>query len=142
MSYITGDPLFRKEDGKEAMDWVDENRPEDGLFKVYWKDVIDPHHGGATLDPEEGEGVRWEWYYKDGERADGESKGWFPNGNLKTIRTFKNGIENGSYIVWYENGQKLKEGTYKDGRRDGLNIWWDENGQKMVEETYKDGKSI
>ncbi len=59
------------------MDW--KNNPENGLFRVYWKDIIDNWHGSATLNPDEGEGLRYEWYYKDGKRADGVSKGWWPN---------------------------------------------------------------
>ena len=50
-------------------------RPENGTFEVYY---------------ENGQ-LRYQWDYKDGERADGESKGWWPDGSLKQIRTFKNG---------------------------------------------------
>jgi hypothetical protein len=43
------------------------NHPENGLFRVYWKNVVSWEEGGATFEPEEAEGLRWEWYYKDGE---------------------------------------------------------------------------
>ena len=70
-----------------ADDWIDKVHPQNGLFRVYWKDVKNPHYGGATLDPDEGEGLRYEWYYKNGQMVDK----WFfydKNGNLKEIRYF------------------------------------------------------
>jgi len=160
MSYINDD------DGHQYIpsEWIRNNHPENGLFRVYWKNVVNWEEGGATFDPDEGEGLRWEWYYKDGERADGISRGWFPNGNLKSEHTWKDGklnglwIENvedgmkgieGTYkdglwdglftIFYMQNGNKRYEGTYKDGKSDGLWTEWDENGQKKWEETYKDG---
>ena len=126
---------------KTSDDWVDENHPDNGLFRVYWKKpILNPCEGGATLDPNEGEGLRYEWYYKDGKRVDGESKSWYPNGVLKHIWNWKNGIQNGLYTNWYDNGQKKEEGIYKNREKDGLWIVWWENGQKREEGTYKDGK--
>tara|TARA_Y100000310_G_C20598168_1_gene771600 strand:+ start:990 stop:1457 length:468 start_codon:yes stop_codon:yes gene_type:complete len=148
--------------GKFAEDWIEENHPENGLFRVYWKDVKSVYSGGATLDPDEGEGLRYEWYYKDGKRADGISKGWYPSGQLKQTQTWKDGKENGLRTVWYENGQKREEGilvdgsgkythwyqdgqksgegTIKDEKNDGLWITWNKSGQKVWEGIYKDGK--
>ena len=126
--------------GKPAEDWIKENHTDNGLFRAYWKNVNNRYDGGATLDPNEGEGLRWEWYYKDGKHPDGVSKGWYPNGVLKHIWNWKNGTQNGLYTNWYENEQKKKEGIYKNGKREGLWIVWWENGQKMEEGTYKDGK--
>ena len=48
--------------------------PIDGLFQVKWPNG----------------NLRYEWYYKDGKRADGISKGWFPNGKLKQTMSWKN----------------------------------------------------
>jgi len=102
--------------GSRAIHWIEKNQPENGLFRVYWKDVQSTHRGGATLDPDKGEGLRYEWYYKDGKRADGESKGWWPNGQIKHIWTWKDGELNGLYTYWHENGQKVCEEIYKDGK--------------------------
>ena len=60
-------------DGIGAPDWIRENHPENDLFKVYWKNIVGDHNGGVTFDPEEGEGLRYEWYYKDNKK-DGISK--------------------------------------------------------------------
>ena len=110
--------------------WIKENHPENGLFRVYWKDIIDNYDGGATLDLDEGEGLRYEWYYKDGERADGPSYAWWPSGNIKQIRSYKDGKCDGLWIDWHDNGQKSSEKTYKDDKYDGLFTRWFENGQK------------
>ena len=97
--------------------------PENGTFEVYW--------GNGQL--------RYQWDYKDGKRADGESKGWWPDGSWKQIKTFKDGELNGRYVEWYGDGQKKSEGLYKDGKQDGLWTWWWENGEKWKEGTYNDG---
>ena len=154
--------------GKLAEGWIEENHPENGLFKVYWTDVKGPHDGSATFEPTE-DGIRYEWYYKDGKMADGISKGWFPkncnlpthlkvkrtwkdgkrdglsteyyeNGQKKWEGTWKDGLRDGLYTRWYENGQKMEQRTHKDGKRDGLGTWWYDNGQMKSEKTYKDGK--
>tara|TARA_B100002003_G_C14087883_1_gene523329 strand:- start:39 stop:536 length:498 start_codon:yes stop_codon:yes gene_type:complete len=162
MSYINGEP---------AEDWIEENRPENGLFKVYWKDRKGNFAGrtfpnSATLDENESEGLRYEWYYKNGKHADGMSRAWYPNGQLKCEFTWKDGKQNGLAITWNENGYEYIKGIFKDGEKHG--IWtikqyfkngqieqeeifrdddirvkwtmWDENGQKRREIIYKDGK--
>jgi len=130
--------------GKHADFWIKENHPENGLFRVYYKDIIgdsgDSFNGdaGATFDKNKGEGLRWEWYYKDGRRADGISRGWYPSGKLKIIITWKNGKQHGKQTEWYENDQIYRDLNYKNGSFDGKYIKWHENGQKMSEVTYKD----
>ena len=129
--------------GLAADDWIGENHPENGLFKVYWKDVVSllPLEGDATFDENEGEGLRWEWNYKDGKRADGVSRGWHYNSDqLKDERTYKDGELDGLWTVWGRNGNAQRSVNYKNGKRDGLWTIWDENsGQKRDELTYKDG---
>ena len=127
--------------GKPSVDWIEENHPENGLFRVYWKDVVNWDEGGLTFDPDEGEGLRWEWYYKDGARADGESKGWFPNGKLKQLTTFKNGVKT-SHIENNVNGVKQVEWNFKDGELVGLFNRWYDNGQERKGVTFKDGIPI
>ena len=131
-----------KIDGKRPKFWIEKNYPENGLFRVYWKDVINTHEGGATFDPDEGEGLRYEWYYKDGKRADGESKAWWPDGKLKHIKTWKNNTYNGKTNFWYPSGQKRLEEFYKNGNPDGLRTRWHSNGKKKYEGTYQDGELI
>jgi len=139
MSYLVN----KKEKGKRGQvidEWIKLNHPDNGLFRVYWKNVIASNIGDVTLDPNDGEELRYEWYYKDGKRADGISKGWWPNGKLKHKWCWKNNLRDGLWIFYDENGQKKSEEIYKDGKKDGLWTHWYENGQKSIEETYKDGE--
>ena len=129
-------------DGKRPKFWIEKNYPKNGAFKVYWKDIVNTHEGGATLNPDEGESLRYEWYYKDGKRADGVSKAWWPDGKLKQVKTWKNNTYNGKTNFWYPNGQKRLEETYKEGKPDGLRTRWHENGQKKYEGTYKNDELI
>ena len=125
--------------GAVADVWIEDNHPENGLFRVYWKDVIGIRTGGATLDPDEGVGLRYEWYYKDGKRAEGISRGWDSDGKLRSLRIY-NDMASLVHFEWYDNGQKEYEETFKDGKLDGLRTYWHKNGQKKKEENYKDGE--
>ena len=91
--------------------------PTDGLFQAHWSNG----------------NIRYEWYYKNGQRADGESKGWHSNGQLKQVITWKNGKRHGLYTSWYKNGQKKEEKTYKDGKKEGVGTIWYKNGQIQEE---------
>ena len=89
--------------------------PTNGLFQVYWSNG----------------NIRYEWYYKDGKRADGISKGWHPNGQLKQIITWNHGKKDGQFIEWKEeNGQKEREGTFKNGIENGLWTYYNDDGSK------------
>ena len=83
--------------------------------------------------------LRYQWDYKDGQRADGESKGWWPDGSWKQIKTWKNGKLNGKVEEWYGDGTKKVECSYKDDQIHGLVTWWHENGEVWKEGTFKDG---
>ena len=121
--------------GKPAEDWISENSPEIGVFRAYWTE-----DGKSVSLEDTGYGLRYEWYYKDGKRVDGVSRGWHLNGQIKSIHTYKDGEWDGKWTYWYENGQKSGEKTYKDGIKEGKWTWWYENGQKSWEGTYKDGE--
>jgi hypothetical protein len=74
--------------GKSANEWIDRHKPENGWFRVYYEDSLE--HETTTMTP--GKQLRWEWKYKDGKRADGVSKGWYPKGNIKQTQTQKTPI--------------------------------------------------
>jgi antitoxin component YwqK of YwqJK toxin-antitoxin module len=121
--------------GRPVEKWIEDSHPRDGIFRAYYK----KDKGGISLK-DKGYGLRYEWYYKDGSRADGISKGWHRNGQLKSKETYKDGKKEGKWISWYPNGQKEWERMMKSGERDGLVTEWYENGEKRSEGTYKDGK--
>ena len=126
--------IYNKE-GKviDTDEWIEENHPENGVFKIYWaKD------GGVSVR-DEGLGQRYEWHYKDGKRGEGPSKGWYPNGNMKQVWNWKNGYKDGLQTYWFENGQKKIEGNYKDGKKEGKWSWWYEDGTKEMEKCHKNG---
>ena len=120
-------------DGKiiDTDEWIEENHPENGVFKVYWA------NGGGVSVKDEGLNQRYEWIYKDGKRGDGPSKGWYPNGNMKQVWNWKNGYKDGLQTYWFDNGQKKIEGNFKDGKQDGKWTWWYEDGTKEMEKCHK-----
>jgi len=100
--------------------------PTDGLFQVKWPNG----------------NLRYEWYYKDGKRADGVSKGWFRNGQLKQTITWESNIAIHT-TGYYYSGQKKWEGPLKKDREmDGLWTSWYPDGQKEFERIYKEGEWI
>ena len=139
MSYLVN----KKEKGKRGQvidEWIKLNHPDNGLFRVYWKNVIASNIGDVTLDPNDGEELRYEWYYKDGKRADGISKGWWPNGKLKHKWCWKNNVRDGLWIFYDENGQKKSEEIYKDGKEDGLWTYWSSDGNDFAKLIIKNGQ--
>ncbi len=121
----------------EADGWIEANCPENGWFRVYWtKDGIlaqkNRNHTGQpqTSFEDLGLGIRYEWKYKDGERADGISRCWYPNGNLKHEQTWKNGVQHGEETWWWENGQIRNEGEFKEGKYDKIINRWTEDGKQ------------
>ena len=134
-------------DGKEIEVWLEKNQIKNGWFRVYWK--IDDSmkawslekladFGGLTFEESEGDGLRYEWYYRDG-KQDGVTKGWYPNGQIKTMKKFDNGNRIGEWSAWFIGGNiKLKE-NYKDDKRHGIRTKWGNNGKKRWEMFYING---
>ena len=114
--------LTDQDDATELI--VNYHNPPDGKFERYWS------NGNK----------RYEWEYKNGKRVDGISRGWYDDGKLKSIRTFKNGKRNGLQIEWYENGKKKFEETWKDNKLTGTSKTWFYSGRKEREANYKDDK--
>ena len=63
----------------------------------------------------------------------------YKNGQKEWEGSYKDGKEDGAFVMWFENGQKLREGKYKEGKPDGLSVSWHENGKKKSEANWKDG---
>ena len=58
----------------------------------------------------------------------------------KTIGSFKNGKEDGSWVYYHDNGQLDSKGDYKNGNGDGFWIGYYENGQLKSKGNWKNGK--
>ena len=98
--------IYNKE-GKviDTDEWIEENHPENGVFKIYWT-----RDGGVSVE-DEGLGQRYEWIYKDGKRGNGPSKGWYPNGNRQVpTHGWKDGVYTQVSRILGEN--KLKRGLF------------------------------
>ena len=104
---------------------------------------------GEKHEGEKHEGVNWEELeisgdifneiaYHKGSPYTGKSYKLHPNGQKYTETNYKDGKEDGLYVMWFENGQKYTEGNYKDGKAVGLHVNWYENGQKMLEQNFKE----
>ena len=111
--------------------------------------------------------LRYKWEYIEGKRADGISRSWYENGQIKKEISWKDGRETGPFIEWYENGQKKRElqnqvrgkqngthlcwyengtlsqkGFFVDGEKEGLYVWYNEDGTIQSEEIWKSGELI
>lgn len=64
---------------------------------------------------------------------------FYPNGNLKSIESWKNGKLFGKYILYQENGTKIFETTYLNGKDNGNYFLFHENGQIQVQGRFKNG---
>ncbi len=73
-------------------------------------------HGLSTEYRKDGSKAK-EADYRDG-KLEGETKAWYPNGNLAT------------------------QHLYAQGRLVGIGTLWDEDGNRITEEAYEDGKCV
>ena len=115
-----------------AEEYIEKNRPENGVFRVYWDDNVTYYPditSNIIVDPKKSNRLRWEWYYKDGKRADGISRGWWQNGKIKQVQTWKDGKLNGKTAEWWSNGKLHTERYYKDGELVGRIINYNEKGE-------------
>jgi len=60
---------------------------------------------------------------------------YYPSGQLKEERNYKDGWEHGFVRSYYENGQLKNERQMLDGKKVGISYKYDENG-KEIERTY------
>jgi len=66
----------------------------------------------------------------------GIHKKYFKNGQLKEVKLFKNGLENGPYSVYFASGELRISANFKNGRLNGLYERWDIKGNLIVCKTY------
>ena len=107
----------RKNDGVGVKVGIEYDTPTDGLFQVYW--------------PKTPKQIRYEWYYKDGKRADGKSYGWNEDGTPKQTLTWKNNIVIKTTWYYYRTKQKWYEETYNENGELISKKEWDDNGKLM-----------
>ena len=72
----------------------------------------------------------------------GKEVSYWPDGQKKTVISYKDGKRHGLKAHWYQSGQKLSEINYKYGKYDGLLTVWYENGQWRRTGNHLDGKMV
>ena len=71
-------------------------------------------------------GLRTEWRWDNGKK---HIEAHFHDGNL-----------DGTYKDWHSNGFRANIGQYKNGKEDGLWVIWSKDGKTKSEKYFKDGK--
>jgi len=67
---------------------------------------------------------------------------YYPNGQIESECSFKNGIPHGKNKRWHENGLLAWEWNFKDGIPDGVGNQWDLDGNLIVTYEIVNGSGI
>ena len=70
----------------------------------------------------------------------GEVKIFSQDGDLQTIRRYKDGLLDGEMATYHQNGKQAQSVQYKAGKRHGKEIWWQDNGYKSYSANHVAGK--
>ena len=125
--------------GKSAHEWIEENHPQNGEWIVYYKKGTDED---VTLDPEESDGKRWHFKYKNGVKIN-YSYGWYRDGTLKQVKYWIDGKRHGPLVRYYQNGQINDEFHYKNDVKHGTQTSYNTYGFcERGSAEYKDGELI
>ena len=81
----------------------------------------------VTLDPEESDGKRWQFKYKDGVKIN-HSYGWYRDGTLKQVKYWIDGKRHGELIRYYQNGKINDHFHYKNGVKHGTQVSYNKYG--------------
>lgn len=69
-------------------------------------------------------------------------KSYYPNGQIESECSFKNGIPHGKHQHWHENGVLAREWNFKNGIPDGVGNQWDLNGNLIVNYEIVNGTGV
>ncbi|MDP6202529.1 MAG: hypothetical protein QF616_09930, partial [Candidatus Marinimicrobia bacterium] len=110
--------IERYENGNKKSEGTLKDGELDGLWTYWDKSNGKEYKGKVEVGFEDG-GVIGTMIYNGGGFE------WYPNNEIKSYNSYKNGTLDGLITRWYDNGQKKVEGNYKDGKEDGIWIAWD-----------------
>ena len=79
--------------------------------------------------------------HKDGIETNVHSEYFYENGQLEIKTIFKDGMKDGTWEFYYENGQLQKRCNYKEGKDHGVNEGYQENGIIEYRNFYKNDVS-
>jgi len=100
--------------------------PSNGWYRRYWSN-------GS---------LRYEWKYKDGKKADGISRGWYEDGQLKQMINWKNGKMHGLNVEYTPTGIRKMEGHWDRGAQIGEWKWWNPEKIEINGVLYKPGEKL
>lgn len=69
-------------------------------------------------------------------RIDGEAKDWYENGQIKLVQHFKEGVNDGSFLMYWEDGISKRTDFYKDGKLKEGKVF-DKNGKPVPYYEYE-----
>ena len=88
-------------------------------------------------------GVRRVAYYLPGptvhEALQGPAWHYFPNGTLKSMQYWREGVQQGVFRCWFPSGLLRWDGTYVNGQRDGMYRQYHKGGDIQYEFEYATG---
>ena len=80
--------------------------------------------------------------FKSQKKTAGVYKEWYPNKQLKYLKSYNLGGKEGKWKSWYKNGQQWTERDFLKNQLNGKVLVWDEGGILTKEDHYKKGQLI
>ncbi|MBO6516459.1 MAG: hypothetical protein JJ975_07895 [Bacteroidia bacterium] len=78
-------------------------------------------------------------YYRDN-RKHGFHQGWYANGQQAFQYWFDDGVYTDTIREWYGNGQLYQVSVYRNGRQEGRQQAWRENGELYLNYDVRNGR--
>ena len=97
-------------------------------FQNEWEDWSEVNSDGITFS------------LSSGVYLTGEVKIFSEDGDLQTIRRYKEGLLDGEMATYHPNGTQAQSVIYKEGKKHGQEIWWQDNGYKSYSANHVGGK--
>ena len=81
--------------------------------------------------PEKSMAMMGSYKDKDCKIPEGKITWFYPNKNLKSTISYKDGKEEGASLRFHENGMMSDSANYATGHRNGISLGWDEEGNQV-----------
>lgn len=125
-----------------------ESQPYNGDFKETFEDGN--IKGTGTFVNGQLEGLRVQYFPNGNKRTEkvykeayphGTAKEFYENGTLKQVGEFVNNKEYGIWTIYYPSGNKHVESTFVDGLQQGKYMEFSEDGKLLAQYFFIDGKA-
>lgn len=115
--------------------FISEKDLQNDIF--YYNNEFQPFSGVCVTTYQEIKQVKTKRTYKDG-IMNGLTRMFYANGQLNKQGNYKNGKFHGKWEGWYEDGTKSFEINHAEGLLDGAYITYYKNGNMKEKGVYKD----